>query len=60
MTKRELEKKLTGAGWVIVHGRAHDLATNIQKPGIKIPIPRHAGDIPKGTVISILKSAGLH
>ena len=59
MTKRELEQKLTKAGWVITHGRAHDLATNPQKPGIKIPIPRHSGDIPNGTLKSILKSAGL-
>ena len=59
MTKRELEKKLLKAGWVITHGKAHDLATNPQKPGVKIPIPRHAGDIPIGTVKSILKDAEL-
>ena len=58
MTKRELEKKLLNAGWIITHGKAHDLATNPQKPGIKIPIPRHTGDIPKGTMKSILKDAG--
>ena len=59
MTKRELEKILSSAGWVINHGRAHDLATHPQKPGVKIPIPRHTGDIPKGTLKSILKDAGL-
>jgi predicted RNA binding protein YcfA (HicA-like mRNA interferase family) len=59
MTKRELEQKLLRAGWVIIHGKAHDLATNPRKPGVKIPIPRHTRDIPKGTVKSILKSAGL-
>jgi predicted RNA binding protein YcfA (HicA-like mRNA interferase family) len=59
VTKRELERKLTGTGWVITHGKAHDQATNHQKPGVKIPIPRHAGDIPKGTAKSILKDAGL-
>jgi len=59
MTKREIEQKLLKAGWVITHGKAHDLATNLEKPGIKIPIPRHTRDIPKGTVKSILKSAGL-
>ena len=59
MTKRELEKKLLKAGWVITHGKAHDQATNPQKPGVKIPIPRHAGDMPKGTVQSILKDAEL-
>jgi len=59
MTKRELEQKLRKAGWVITHGKAHDLATNPQKPGVKIPIHRHSGDIPIGTLKSILKDAGL-
>ena len=59
MTKRKLEQKLSKAGWTIIHGKAHDMATNPQKPGVKIPIPRHTGDIPKGTVKSILKDAGL-
>jgi len=59
MTKRELEQILLKAGWVITHGKAHDMATNPQMPGVKIPIPRHAGDIPKGTVNSILKDARL-
>ncbi|GMO29919.1 MAG: type II toxin-antitoxin system HicA family toxin [Termitinemataceae bacterium] len=59
MTKKELERKLISAGWIITHGRAHDQATNPQKTGVKIPIPRHKGDIPKGTAKSILKDAGL-
>jgi predicted RNA binding protein YcfA (HicA-like mRNA interferase family) len=59
MTKRELEKKLKKAGWIIIHGKAHDLATNSAKPGLKIPIPRHKGDIPKGTAQAILKEAGI-
>ena len=59
MTKRELEQKLLKAGWKITNGKAHDQATNPLKPGVKIPIPRHTGDIPKGTVNSILKDAGL-
>jgi len=59
MTKRELIRKLTKAGWLITHGKAHDMATNPQMPGVKIPIPRHTGDIPKGTIKSILKDANL-
>jgi len=59
MTKRELEQKLLKAGWVITHGKAHDQATNLYMPGVKISIPRHSGDIPKGTAKSILKDAGL-
>ena len=59
MTKRDLEKILINAGWTIKHGKAHDQATNPEMPGKKIPIPRHKGDIPKGTVNVILKEAGL-
>ena len=59
MTEREIKQKLKAAGWTITHGKAHDMATNPSKPGVKIPIPRHKGDIPKGTVNSILKAAGL-
>jgi len=59
MTKLELEQKLRKAGWIITHGSAHDQATNPQKPGVKIPIPRHSGDIPKGTARAILRDAGL-
>ena len=59
MTKRALEQKLVKSGWRITHGKAHDQATNLERPGVKISIPRHSGDIPKGTVKSILKDAGL-
>lgn len=56
MTKRELEKKLQDAGFTFEHGGNHDLAIRGKQ---KIPIPRHKGDIPKGTADSILKAAGL-
>lgn len=59
MTENELKRLLSKSGWTITHGKAHDQATNPQKPGVKIPIPRHKGDIPKGTANSILKDAGL-
>lgn len=57
LTKKELERKLKKEGWEILHGKAHDQAKNPDKPGIKISIPRHKGDIPIGTVRSILKAA---
>jgi len=59
MTEREIKKKLRAAGWMITTGKAHDMATNPNRPGVKIPIPRHKGDIPKGTAEAILKEAGL-
>ncbi|MDR0897190.1 MAG: type II toxin-antitoxin system HicA family toxin, partial [Oscillospiraceae bacterium] len=58
MTERAIKQILRDAGWVIQAGGRHDLATHPQKPGIKIAIPRHRGDIPKGTAEAILKQAG--
>lgn len=57
MTKLELERKFRKAGWTFKHGKRHDLA--ISPSGQKIAIPRHKGDIPKGTALAILKEAGL-
>ena len=59
MTEREIIKLLKDNGWYIEEGSKHHLATNPNKPGIKIPIPRHRKDIPIGTINNILKAAGL-
>jgi len=59
MTAKELKRKLIAAGWIITEGGRHLLAIHPEKPGIKIPIHRHTGDIPTGTLNSILKAAGL-
>lgn len=59
MTEREVLKLLRDKGWQIQEGKKHHLATHPDMPGIKIPIPRHKEDIPKGTLNSILKAAGL-
>jgi len=52
-------KLLKDNGWYIEEGSKHHLAINQNKPGIKIPIPRHRKDIPIGTINNILKAAGL-
>ncbi|MEG2377175.1 MAG: type II toxin-antitoxin system HicA family toxin [Clostridia bacterium] len=59
MTEREIIKRLKESGWEITEGSRHHLATSINFPGKKIPIPRHKGDIPKGTAEGILKQAGI-
>lgn len=59
MTKKELEQRLKANGWEISEGKRHSMATHPNKPGIKIPIPRHKGDLATGTVLGILKDAGL-
>ncbi|MDR0943349.1 MAG: type II toxin-antitoxin system HicA family toxin, partial [Ruminococcus sp.] len=50
MTRKEIDKLLKRDGWEIIHGSNHDAAVkNPDFPGEKIPLPRHKGDIPKGT-----------
>jgi predicted RNA binding protein YcfA (HicA-like mRNA interferase family) len=51
VTERDIIKLLKDNGWDIEEGSKHHLATNPNKPGIKIPIPRHRKDIPIGTII---------
>lgn len=57
MTKLELERKFRKAGWTLKHGSRHDLA--VSPTGQVVAIPRHAGDLKKGTAQRILKEAGL-
>lgn len=57
MTKRELEKLLQKANFEKRSGGKHDVWSKKGFP--PIVVPRHKGDIPKGTLKSILKSAGL-
>jgi len=59
LTEREVIKILKENGWLIKEGKKHHLATNPNKPGIKIPIPRHKRDLPTGTLNNILRAAGL-
>ena len=59
MTAKELKRKLVANGWKISQGAKHEMATHPDKPGIKIPIHRHTGDIPTGTLNNILKATGL-
>jgi len=56
--RKELVKKLKKAGWEISEGAKHSLAKHKEKPGVKIPIPRHA-EINEYTASQILKEAGL-
>jgi predicted RNA binding protein YcfA (HicA-like mRNA interferase family) len=49
---------LEQAGWIFLSGAKHDMAKHPDRPGIKIPIPRHS-EINEYTAANILKSAGL-
>lgn len=58
MKRRDLEKALKQAGWLISQGENHNLATHPQRPGVKIPISRQR-EIPAYTAGRILQDAGL-
>ena len=57
MTKRELEKILRKSGFLKRSGDKHDVWIKYGFP--PIPVPRHKGDIPIGTMRNILQHAGL-
>jgi predicted RNA binding protein YcfA (HicA-like mRNA interferase family) len=59
MKAREMLKLLKEDGWYEdTQKGSHLQLKHYQKPG-KVTVPMHSGDIPKGTVNSILKQAGL-
>ena len=59
MTFKEVEKLIKNDGWIYEYARgSHFHYSHPTKKG-KVVIPNHKGDIPKGTVNSILKQAGL-
>lgn len=59
MTFKELEKIIKNDGWEYQYTRgSHFYYTHKTKKG-KVTIPNHKGDIPRGTLNSILKQAGL-
>jgi len=60
MKFRRIEKIIKATGWYEIRSNngSHRQYVHDSKPG-KITIPFHRGDIPKGTINSILKQAGL-
>ena len=60
MTFRQLEKMIIADGWrrIKSKGGSHMQYEHSTKKG-KVTMPFHSGDIPQGTVNSILRQAGL-
>lgn len=61
MTAKEILKILHSDGWCEIPNRtkgSHVQLKHALKPG-KVTVPVHSGDIPPGTLNSILKQAGL-
>jgi len=59
MTVRELKKMLKADGWYIVTQKGSHIQYEHQFKKGKVTLPNHNGDIPKGTLNSILRQAGL-
>jgi predicted RNA binding protein YcfA (HicA-like mRNA interferase family) len=59
MKVREIIKLIERDGWVLARQKgSHKTFTHPTKTGI-VTVPEHGGDIPIGTLNSILKQAGL-
>ena len=59
MTFKEIEKQLLDDGWVLKSSVGSHFHYTHPTKGGKVTVPNHKGDIPKGTLNSILKQAGL-
>ena len=61
MTAREVLRMLAEDGWQEVPGRTKGSHIQLKHPTKlgKVTVPSHSGDIPPGTLNSILKQAGL-
>ena len=59
MTSKEILKELRKDDWMEIGQRGSHLSLKHPiKPG-KVTLPIHSGDLPRGTLNSILKQAGL-
>lgn len=58
ISHRELARKLRRAGYVEIRTSRHPIYYLAAKD-LTIPIPRHPGDVPKGTLRTIIREMGL-
>ncbi len=58
ISHRELARKLKRAGYVEIRTSRHPVYYLAAK-NLTIPIPRHPGDVPKGTLRAIIREMGV-
>jgi predicted RNA binding protein YcfA (HicA-like mRNA interferase family) len=56
---RELAQKLRRAGYVEIRTSRHPVYY-LAARNLTIPVPRHPGDVPKGTLRAIIREMGLN
>lgn len=54
ISHRELARKLRRAGFVEIRTRRHPVYYSVDQD-LTVPIPMHLGDVPKGTLRSIIR-----
>jgi predicted RNA binding protein YcfA (HicA-like mRNA interferase family) len=57
ISHRELARKLRRAGFVEIRTARHPVFYLAEKD-LTIPVPRHPGDVPKGTLRAIIREMG--
>lgn len=55
---RELASKLRRAGYIEVRAKRHPVYY-LEEKNITIPVPRHPGDVPIGTLRAIVREMGI-
>jgi predicted RNA binding protein YcfA (HicA-like mRNA interferase family) len=58
ITHRALARKLRHAGYVEIRTRRHPVYCLAEKD-LTIPVPSHPGDVPKGTLRTIIREMGI-
>jgi predicted RNA binding protein YcfA (HicA-like mRNA interferase family) len=60
MKFKEVIKKMRAAGWKIKNVKgSHYHLIHDSRPGVKVQVPRHLGDLPLKTLHNIKKATGL-
>ena len=58
ISHRELARKLKRAGFIVIRTSRHPVYFHAEKD-LTIPIPSHPGDVPKGTLRTIVREMGM-
>jgi len=59
ISHRELARKLRRAGFVEIRTTRHPVYYSADQD-LTVPIPMHPGDVPKGTLRSIIRQMGMN
>ena len=60
LTARAVVKALEGGGFFIHHSSgSHAQLKHRDRPELRVTVPYHTGDVPRGTLRSIIRQAGL-